>query len=111
MAELTFYLQGSGYSLKGFKQGGAIFAFWKTHCGCEWRTHPREQDRGEGSWQKVACRGAGEAEDSSVPGVAVRAHRKATPQDLVPDMEGQEGRHVKEDPRLSGLGNWVVSLR
>lgn len=46
---------------------------------------------------------------TALPDVAVRDHEKVTPLDLMPDLEGQEGRRVK-DPQVSGLGNWVLSL-
>lgn len=39
-----------------------------------------------------------------------RRHGNVTPQDLMSSMEAQEGRGVEEDPQISGLDHWVVSL-
>lgn len=62
----------------------------------------------EGAGQKAVCRGAGETEDSTSGGG--RRHGNVTPQDLMSSMEAQEGRGVEEDPQISGLDHWVVSL-
>lgn len=75
----------------------------------------QESRRDQEAVRRLSGSEAEKTEDSIVPGMAGRGHSKVAPQDLAPDVEGQDGswerRCVQENPQASGLGNWVVSLR